>query len=102
MNTKDFENKVMGRIEGQTPLPQGMFHQFLEWLEANIHEESTDLTDYQKKSDNSLNTTEKTVVGGINELKAAMPTLSFAIADGYLVITDGESQYKVEVTAVTE
>ena len=100
MNTKDFENSVMTRLDGQAPLPQGIFRQFLGWLEANIQEESTDLTPYQKKSDNELNTTAKTVVGGINELKAAMPTLSFAIADGYLVITSGSDQYKVEVTAV--
>lgn len=74
MNTKDFENRVMGRIEGQTPLPQGMFRQFLEWLNAN-QPESVDISGKQDKSDNTLTTSSKTIVGAINELKAAIDAL---------------------------
>ena len=99
MNTKDFENKVMGRIEGQTPLPQSMFRQFLEWLDAA---QSSDLSAYQKSSDDTLSTTAKTVVGAINEIKSALPTLTFAVDDGYLIVTSGDKQYKVELTEVTE
>ena len=42
---------------------------------------STDLTAYQKSTDNNLNTTSKTIVGAINELDSDIDTINTNLAD---------------------
>ena len=46
-----------------------------------------DMTAYQTKSDNNLQTTDKTVVGGINEIKSGLTALG-DFASGTLVLFD--------------
>lgn len=46
-----------------------------------------DLEDYQKKSDNSLNTTTKTVVGAINEVKTSVSNVSSTASTNAAEIT---------------
>ena len=43
---------------------------------AALESDKVDLTDYQKKTDNSLSTTSKTVVGAINEIKTTADSAS--------------------------
>ena len=47
-----------------------------------------DLSDYQKKTDNSLNTTSKTVVGAINEVKSTADTASSTASSNATEITN--------------
>ena len=44
------------------------------WEEVGTGGSSGDLTDYQKKTDNTLTTTDKTIVGAINEVKDSIIT----------------------------
>ena len=50
--------------------------------------DKVDLTDYQTKSDNSLNTTSKTVVGAINEVKSLAESASVKATSNSLEITN--------------
>ena len=45
-----------------------------EWEEVGTGGSGGDLTDYQKKTDNTLDTTDKTIVGAINEVKDSIIT----------------------------
>ena len=49
--------------------------------------DKVDLTDYQKKTDNSLNTTSKTVVGAINEVKSTADSASSTASSNATEIT---------------
>lgn len=108
MNTKDFENRFMRLVSGQMPLPQSIFRQFLDWLQG---EESSDVSSKQDATDNNLNTTNKTVVGAINEVRNtanlakstadnALPAENVSYEGGYLFIKIGTGQYQVSATPV--
>lgn len=102
MNTKDFENRFMQLIGGQMPLPQSIFRQFLDWLQG---QESADMSTKQDATDESLETTNKTIAKAINEVNTlagnALPAANITY-DGteYLLITVGFTTYKVAATPV--
>ena len=55
---------------------------------AALESDKVDLTDYQTKSDNSLNTTSKVVVGAINEVKSIAEGASVNASSNSLEITN--------------
>lgn len=64
---------------------------------AKLETQKVDLTDYQTKTDNSLTTTAKTVVGAINELDSELGTLSNSVED----IVDGTTTVPNATSAET-
>lgn len=112
MNVNDFQNMHMQTIVGQMPLPQSIFRKFLNWLQGECASAS-DLDAKQNASDANLNTTVKTVVGGINETLdiatsaktaalAALPADSISADSEYLYIKIGDDVFKVAATLVEE
>nr|DAZ67726.1 MAG TPA: hypothetical protein [Caudoviricetes sp.] len=58
-----------------------------------------DLTGYQKKSDNSLETTSKEVVGAINEVNSQFKDIAYLINENYFILkSPNGTQYKVKIT----
>ena len=55
---------------------------------AALESDKVDLTDYQTKSDNSLNTTSKVIVGAINEVKSIAEGASVNASSNSLEITN--------------
>lgn len=53
-----------------------------------LESDKVDLSDYQTKTDNSLNTTSKTVVGGINEVKTTADNASSSASSNATEITN--------------
>lgn len=58
-----------------------------------------DLTGYQKKSDNSLETTSKEIVGAINEVNSQYKDIAYLINENYFILkSPNGTQYKVKIT----
>lgn len=106
MNVKDFEERFMQLVNGQMPLPQHVFRQFLGWLKD---QSASDASMKQDKTDNSLETTDKTVVGAINEVNSALMAeiserkdnmVAVDETTGKLVIKVGDDMYQLEGTLI--
>ena len=70
---------------------------------AALESDKVDLTDYQTKTDNSLNTTSKTVVGAINEVKSTADTAeSTASSNATEIINIKNGTTKVEAATTAD
>ena len=61
-----------------------------EWETVGGNSSGGDLTDYQKKTDNTLDTTDKTIVGAINEVKLSIPTRTSELENNSNFITNDD------------
>ena len=61
-----------------------------EWETVCSSGSGGDLTDYQKKTDNTLDTTDKTIVGAINEVKLSIPTRTSELENNSNFITNDD------------
>ena len=100
--TEALENYTT-RTDVQAILTEGKYTT-QQWVKDYV--DGIDLTDYQKKTDNSLQTTNKTIVGAINELnsKPHIDTYSKAEEDALLAgkANVGDSYTKAEIDEIIE
>lgn len=108
MNVNDFQTMHMQTIVGQQPLPQSIFRKFLSWFQSENDSESAQKQDV---TDETLETTDKTIVGAINEVKAsaaaaaetanaALPASAISFDTDTLTIVVGGHTYALSATEV--
>ena len=73
--TQDIDENTIYLVPKQTAGTQNVYNEYMyinnEW--ETIGNTEVDLTNYQTKTDNNLQTTSKQIVGAINEVKSALP-----------------------------